>query len=189
MLLLSVKGSWVWLFSVHLKAAAVNDCWLTLNYSNDVTVWELQRENDKMITIFLVWELWVAALFLYLQISAACIKLACKCVFAYVCLCVTVNKKQCLSMEPHGANPCQHSQPQLPVAARMLSHDPTLGSKLAKYCAFLSCSFQGKVLLSPISPHKPLNTGASTVNGLQRCEGNIYNYPRFIQSQGLQPLT
>lgn len=92
-------------------------------------------------------------------------------------------------MEPHGAEPCQHSQPQLPVAAPTLSHDPALGRERAKYSAFLSCPFQGKVLLSRISPHKPLNASASTANGLQRCEGNIYNYPWFIQWQGLQPLT
>lgn len=84
-------------------------------------------------------------------------------------------------MEPHGAESCQHSQPQLPVAAPMLSHDPALGRKLAKYSTFLSCPFQGKVLLSRISPHKPLNTSASTANGLQQSEGNIYNYPSFVQ--------
>lgn len=38
---------------------------------------------------------------------------------------------------------------------------------LPKYIAFLSCSIQGKVLLSCISPHKPLNTSASTADGLQ----------------------
>lgn len=97
-----------------------------------------------MITFFHVKKLRVAALFIFLRVSAACIKLASKCMFAYVCPCVTVNKKQCLPMEPHGAEPCQHSQPQLPVAAPMLSHDPTLGRKLAKYFAFLSCSFQGQ---------------------------------------------
>lgn len=56
--------------------------------------------------------------------------------FACVCPCVTVNKKQCLSREPHGAEACQHSQPQLPVAAPMLSHDPALGRELAKILRF-----------------------------------------------------
>lgn len=84
-------------------------------------------------------------------------------------------------MEPHGAESCQHSRPQLPAAAPMLSHDPTPGRELAKYFAFLSRSFQGKVLLSRISPHKPLNTSASTANGLQQSEGNIYNYTCYLQ--------
>lgn len=123
------------------------------------------------------------------SISTACRKLASKCMFACVCPCVTVNKKECFSIEPQGAEPCQHSQPQLPMPAPVVPHDPTPGRIPAKYSAFLSCCFQGKLLLSRISPHKPLNTNASTVNGLQQCEGNICNYPCFIQWQGLQPLT
>ncbi len=136
-------------------------------------------QEPETITFLHVEKLSAAALFIRLHISA-CKKLASKCGFACVCLCVTVNKKQCLSMEPHGAEPCQHSQPQLPAAAPMLSQNPQ-GRKLAKYSAFLSCPFQGNVLLPRISPHKPLNTSASTANGLQQCEGNIYNYPWFIQ--------
>lgn len=141
----------------------------------------IKLREPQMINFFLAEKLRSAPLVIRLYISAACKKLASKCMFACVCPCVTVNKKQCFSVEPHGAEPCQHSQPQLPMAAPTLSHDPALGRKLAKYSAFLSCPFQGKVLLSRISPHKPLNTSASTANGLQQCEGNIYNYPWFIQ--------
>lgn len=158
-----------------------------LSYSIMVIIMSCQSLTEagwnqvEVITFCLVEKLRAALLFICLHISAACKKLAGKRMFACVCLCVTVNKKPCFSTEPHGAERCQHSQPQLPMAAPMLSHDPALGRKLAKYSAFLSCPFQGKVLLSRISPHKPLNTSASTANGLQRCEGNIYNYPRFIQ--------
>lgn len=58
---------------------------------------------------------------------------------------------------------------------------PLWGREPAKYFAFLCCSFQGKVLLSRISPHKPLNTSVSTANGLRRSEGNIYNYTCYLQ--------
>lgn len=91
-------------------------------------------------------------------------------------------------MEPHGAETCQHSQLQFPMPAPMLSHDPALGRKQAKHCAFLSCCFQGKLLLSCILPHKHLNTSASTANRLQRCGGNVYNYPWFVHQPSLQPL-
>lgn len=141
----------------------------------------IKLRKPQTITFFLVEKLRSAPLFICLHLFAASKKLASKCMFACVCPCATVNKKQCFSMEPHGAEPCQHSQLQLPMAAPMLSHDPALGRKLTKYSAFLSCPFQGKVLLSRISPHKPLNTSASTANGLQQREGNICNYPCFIQ--------
>lgn len=119
-----------------------------------------------------------------LHISAALRNLASNCMFACACACapcVTVNKKQCYSMEPHGAETCQHSQLQFPMPAPMLSHDLALGRKLAKHCAFLSCCFQGKLLLSRIFSHKHLNISASAANRLQQCEGNVYNYPWFVQ--------
>lgn len=141
-----------------------------------------QVEKAFMISIFFLFEKQSAAPpFTSLHISAACKTLACKCVFTCVCLCVTVSKKQCFSTEPHGAEPCQHSRPQLPAPAPVLSHEPAAGIELAKYSALLSWLFLGKLLLSQVSPHKPLNTSSSTANGLQQCEGNVYNYTWIVQ--------
>lgn len=110
------------------------------------------------------------------------------CIFICVRLCVTVNKKQCFSIEPLGEKPCQHSQPQLKKPAPMLHHDPALRKEQASYSAFLSYPFQGKLLLSCISPHKPLNTSASTVNRLQQSKGTVYNYSGFLLQLSLQSL-
>lgn len=159
-----------------------NDCNYAMPEFDRYGVWS-SWESLKWLECFLVEKLYLYSNASRYLLSVCCKKkkLASKCMFACVCPCVTVNKKQCFSMEPHGAEACQHSQPQLPMLAPMVSHDPALGRKRAKYAAFLSCLFQGKWLLSRMSPHKPLNTSASTANGLQRCEGNIYNYPWFIQ--------
>lgn len=93
----------------------------------------------------------------------------------YVCMFVTVNKAQCFPTEPQGAESCQHSSPQLPLPALMQSSRPLTPTPVA--------------LLSRISPHKPLNTSASTANGLQQPEGNICNYPRTFSERVYRPLT
>jgi len=83
-------------------------------------------------------------------------------------------------MEPHGAQSCQHSKPPLQTPASMLLQAPAPSGEHANFPAFFSYPFHGKLLLSRISPHKPLNTSPSTVNGLQQREGSIYNDPGLV---------